>query len=83
MKNLSDFFQKFRSLNKKKEDSALEVIKIIQEISSINVSPTEIYLEDNFVKINVSPLKRGEVFMYKEKIIKEFEARNLNFKEIK
>jgi hypothetical protein len=83
MKNLSDFFQKFKSLSKKKEDGAIEIVKIIQEISSITISPTEIYLEDSFVKINTSPLKRGVVFMYKDKILKEFKLRGFNLQDIK
>lgn len=83
MINLSNFFEKFRNLNKNKENTTLEVIKIIKEVSLVTISPTEIYLEESFVKINTSPLKRGEVFMYKDKILKEFKIKNLNLKDIR
>ncbi len=83
MLKLSNFFQKFKNIEKDKEERLLEIIQAVREGCGVLLSPQEVVVESEAVRIASSPLKRNNIFMYKEKILESLKSRGLKIKEIR
>lgn len=70
MLGISNFFQKFKSIDGESKLKISEIIGSIKLVTNIELKSEEIAVnKENIIRINTSPLRRGEVFMNKEKIL--------------
>ena len=84
MFNISSFFKKFKIIDGNRNIRTAEVIKSVQTYTPISLSSEEIVIETNGdLRLNVSPLKRNEIFMHRSEIISDLQSKGILVKELR
>ena len=82
--HISGFLDKFKKIFSEKDDLRNAIVLVISKNLSFQLKTENIKIKDNLVKINGSPILRNEIFMHKEKILKDLSIvlPNNNIKDI-
>ena len=83
MLSLSNYFAKFKSIEKGKSEIVLEVIHSVQTLCNFTLTSSEVLVDNGVARILTSPLKRNEIFMRKEEILSNLALLNSSIIEIK
>lgn len=78
MFNISNFLEKFVKLNSNSVSIKKSIIKIIRDITNIQLNPEELEIKEGKFYLNCKPIIRNHIFTKKDKII--LELRKINIK---
>jgi len=68
MFNISNFLQKFLSLEKDNNTKLAIILKVIKKETNIDLSKEMLEIKMDNVKLNCNPVFRNEIFMHRPKI---------------
>jgi hypothetical protein len=74
MLDISKFFQKFASLQAESVLSKEKIITAVKNISGLSIEGKNFGLQDGILRFNLSPVKKSEIFMHKDKILSELNS---------
>ena len=78
MLGLSDFFEKFKKIDKGRRAWRQEIINSISTYSKVVLKPEDIVVNENgVVRITNSPIRRMEIMMFKDKIIVDLNTKGV------
>ncbi len=83
MLSLSNFFLKFKNIEKSKNETVSKLSAIVNLFCGFPVSVEEVLIEKETVSFIVSPLKRNEIFMHKAEILEKAKSLKLNIVDIR
>ncbi len=83
MFNISSFLNKFSNDINNSEIQRLEIIRVIKEVSNIDINLDNIEIKDLVVYIKASPVVKNALFINKNKIIDKVAESGINIIDIK
>jgi hypothetical protein len=69
MFNISGFLEKFKKIDGEKTLQKDQILKIVQQVLTINITAESFTIKNNILTFKGSPLFKGEVFMKKEELL--------------
>lgn len=83
-KNINDFLSKFQNIKNQTHEVANEIIEILKNAGVGGIQQNDISVNKEILKLKISQTKKAEVFLKKEKILKEFSLnpKTKNIKQI-
>ncbi|MEK7642561.1 MAG: hypothetical protein AAB392_02070 [Patescibacteria group bacterium] len=82
MLSISQFFEKFKKLQKNDKLLKQTLILTIKEISGAIIKEENLDIKEEKVYLKTSPIVRNQIFMYKEKIENSLKDQKVFFKLI-
>ena len=83
MDSIHAFLERFKILKVKDKDLKEAIAKAIQEATGINVPLEEIKIRAGVAYLNIQPIERSEVYLYKTKILESIQKSFPNFSDLR
>ena len=82
MKGISQFFDKFNNFAIKEIKKRQLIVQIIKNEIGEEIKIEDIIFRNNSIKINTNQIIKTEIFLKKQKILKEINKIQVNIKDI-
>lgn len=73
MFNISSYLEKFKQLYSANLYFKDNIVKIVKEVTGIEVNKEVVNYKQGILTIGVKPIQKSELFLKKEKLLKKFE----------
>lgn len=83
MNQIGRFFEKFIRLNQNSDLVKSKVLEVVDNITHVSLSLSDIQLKEGILSLSCSPAVRGEIMMNREKIIASLLSSNIKIKNIR
>ena len=80
MFNISQFFEKFKTIERSSTEKILTVINTIKKHTKIELQKESLEIKEETVKLKCSPAFRNEIFMKKSVIEDDLKSQNIYLK---
>jgi hypothetical protein len=73
MQKIGGFFEKFNSKITREVHNLAFIMETIKKCTGISLEMKDIKISNGIIRLNISQLKKNEIFIKKERILKELE----------
>lgn len=82
MENISSFLNKFKNIVPPERFVKEVFIRVVSNVANITILEKEITVKKNILHIQMSSLKKNELFLHKEKLLDELNKELKSYKKV-
>lgn len=77
LKGIKEFLERYKKTLLKGDFEREEIVLCIKEISGVTLKPSEFKIERLTLTLRVTPIKKNQIFLYREKILSTFKEKGI------
>ena len=77
LKGIKEFLERYKTTLLKGDFEREEIVLCIKEISGVTLKSSEFKIERLTLTLRVTPIKKNQIFLYREKILSTFKEKGI------